>query len=217
MKPKRVLRRALMQLGVRVPDKLLDNDMRSMRRMAQIYTKSDVVIDLGSHVGKSAIEFSHCVKEVYAYEPNPINFAELSRRTRRYSNIKIFQQAISHENGRTTLYYEDAKPGRFYEGATIVSGKSNVSYTRHFDVETVSIVDLLTKIDSGSVIIKMDIEGAEYIVLDALLNTGLLEKVRKIYVECHLDRIPELAEPKRRVLEKAAALGVLGKLDFTWP
>lgn len=63
----------------------------------------------------------------------------------------------------------------------------------------------------------MDIEGAEYIVLEALLNTGLLEKVRKIYVECHLDRIPELAEPKKRVLEKAAALGVFDKLDFTWP
>lgn len=87
MKPKHVLRRALMRLGVRVPERLLDNDMRSMRRMAALYSKSDVVIDLGAHVGKSAIEFSHCVREVYAYEPNPINFAELSRRTRRYPNI----------------------------------------------------------------------------------------------------------------------------------
>lgn len=217
MKPKHVLRRALMQTGWRLPDRFLDNDMRSMRRMAELYGKDDVVIDLGAHVGKSAIEFSHRVKEVHAFEPNPVNFTELKKLTRRYRNIKAFQKAVSSENGKTTLYFEEVKPGRFYEGATIVSGKSNVSYDNHVEVDTVSISDLLADIDSENIVIKMDIEGAEYIVLDALLDTDHLDKVKKIYVECHVDRIPELAEPKRQVLEKAEAKGVADKLDFTWP
>ena len=156
-------------------------------------------------------------KKVYAFEPNPLNFAELKRRTRNYSNIETFEQAVSHETGTVRLYFEEPKPGYFYEGATIVTGKSNVTYKQHFDVETTAISDLLAEIDSDRIVIKMDIEGAEYIVLDALLESGDLSRITKIYVECHVDRIPKLAEPKKRVLEKARALGVTDKLDFTWP
>ncbi|MEO0905810.1 MAG: FkbM family methyltransferase, partial [Pseudomonadota bacterium] len=129
MKPKHIIRNALMRLGVRLPEAFLEADMRGMRRMAQLFGKDDFVVDLGAHVGKSAIEFSHRVGQVYAFEPNPVNFAELERRTRRYQNIKTFQKAVSAENGKTQLFFEDAKPGRFYEGSTIVGGKSNVSYS----------------------------------------------------------------------------------------
>lgn len=217
MKLKSVIRQRLLQYGIRVPTLLLDIDTRAMRPLARRHSKDDVVLDLGAHVGKAAIEFSHYVQKVYAFEPNPLNFAELKNCTRNYSNIEISERAVSDETGTTRLYVEDAKPGRFYEGATIVSGKSNVSYKKHFDVETTSILDLLEEIDSDSIVIKMDIEGAEYIVLDALLCAKDLNKIRKVYVECHVDRIPELAEPKQRVLEKARALGVTDKLDFTWP
>jgi FkbM family methyltransferase len=146
--------------------------------MAELFGKEDCVIDLGAHVGKSAIEFSHRVGEVHAFEPNPINFEELKRRTRRYKNITIFPKAVSAENGTTRLFYEEARPGRFYEGSTIVSGKLNVSYSHHFDVETVSIADILAQLRSDSVVIKMDIEGAEYVVLDAILESRHLDKIK---------------------------------------
>ncbi|WP_159086891.1 FkbM family methyltransferase [Loktanella sp. Alg231-35] len=217
MKLNHVLRNALIHLAIRLPDKLLEDDMRGMRRMAELYGKSDVVIDLGAHIGKSVIEFSHCVGKVYAFEPNPVNFEELKQRTRRYRNVSIYQKAVSSENGTTRLYFEDPKPGRFYEGSTIVGGKANVSYAKHFDVETASIADVLGDIDSNNIVIKMDIEGAEYVVLDAIFESGHLDKIKKIYVECHVDRIPELAEPKRLVMEKAERLNILEKLDFTWP
>jgi len=217
MKPKRIYRRLAMRFGYKLPQSALDKELAAMRRMAEACSPDDVVIDLGAHVGKASIEFAHVVREVHAFEPNPVNFAELRKQTRRYPKIKVYQQAVSSENGTTQLFFEEGKRGRFYEGSTIVGGKSNVSYSKHFDVETVAIADVIKNISSNSIVIKMDIEGAEYIVLDALLDSDAMTQIRKIYVECHVDRIPELAEPKQKVLEKAKAMGVIDKLDFNWP
>ncbi|MEO1561949.1 MAG: FkbM family methyltransferase [Pseudomonadota bacterium] len=217
MKPKRALRRFWMRAGIRLPEWLLDNELRAMRRMAEECAPDQVVIDLGAHVGKSAIEFAHVVREVHAFEPNPVNFAELQKQTGKYPNISIYPKAVAAQNGTTKLFFENAKPGRFYEGSTIVEGKSNVSYGKHFDVETMAIEDILQTIQSDNILIKMDIEGAEYIVLDALLASKHLDRIGKVYVECHVDRIPELKGPKEKVLAKAREIGFFDKIDFDWP
>lgn len=217
MKPKHYLRLQALKAGIRLPDAWLDHEMLAMRRMAKVCSAVDVVIDLGAHIGKSAIEFSHVARKVIAFEPNPTNFAQMGLMTKRYRNIEIVNKAVSFEDGTTQLYFEDAKPGRFYEGATIVGGKSNVSYANHVDVETISAKTLLESVDAEQIVVKMDIEGAEYMVLDAILESDHLDRIKKIYVECHVDRIPDLAGPKEQVLAKARELGFIDRIDFEWP
>jgi hypothetical protein len=63
----------------------------------------------------------------------------------------------------------------------------------------------------------MDIEGAEYLVLDALIASGRMHQVGKRFTECHVDRISALAEAKKRTLAAAKAAGALEKFDFNWP
>jgi len=79
------------------------------------------------------------------------------------------------------------------------------------------IVNVLDMIKGDSIVIKMDIEGAEYLALDAILASPHLDRVKKIYVECHADRIEGLAEAKKKTLAAAEAAGVSEKLDFIWP
>jgi len=210
------LRRRIRRAGLRLPDWLLDRDAAAMRRMADTLTKDDVVLDLGGHVGSAAIEFSQRAAEVHSFEPNPVVFAELARQTARYPNIKIYNKAISDETGTAKLFFEDARRGRYYDGATLVSGKSNVTYDHHTDVATISFGDLLDEIGRDVTVVKMDIEGAEYRVLDAMLASGRMDAIKKVYVECHVDRIPELAAAKEKTLQTAEQLGQREKLDFTW-
>jgi len=91
--------------------------------MARLLTKDDVIIDLGAHIGNASIGFAHHAKEVYAFEPNNVVFAELKARTRPYRNIQIFNNAVSDKTGQMDLYFEDGKQARFYEGSTTISGK----------------------------------------------------------------------------------------------
>lgn len=216
MKPKTFLRRALMRAGLPVPFVLLDSATRPMRSLALTLTRKDTVIDLGAHVGEATVEFARRAGHVHAFEPNPANFVQLAARTARYGNVTIHNKAVSATTGKARLFFEDPKPGKFYEGATIVDGKSNVTYEKSVEVETISIVDVLKSIDGPVAFIKMDIEGAEYQVLESLISSGLMSKVGMVYYECHADRIPELAASKARVLEMAKAAGVFEKLDLNW-
>lgn len=217
MKLKTLVRKKIRRVGYRLPDGLLDNDTAAMRRMAQLLGKNDVVIDLGAHVGNASIEFSHYARHVYSFEPNPHVFAELKAQTKHYPNITIFNKAVSDQTGTAKLYFETPKPGRFYEGATIMQGKSNVGYGKYHDVETISISDVLDLIGETVAVVKMDIEGAEYMVLDAMIASGRMAEIQKIYIECHVDRIEGLAKAKAKTLAAAEAVGVRQKLDFTWP
>ncbi|MDX8348012.1 FkbM family methyltransferase [Cognatiyoonia sp. IB215446] len=211
------LRKQCRRFGWRIPNWALDEYTAPMRRMARLLSKNDVIIDLGAHIGNASIEFSHYAREVYAFEPNNTVFAELTARTKPYRNIRLFNNAVSDKADQMDLYFEEGKPDRFYEGSTIISGKSNVTYANHHVVEVMGIVDVLDMIKGDSIVIKMDIEGAEYLVLDAILTSSHLDRIKKIYVECHADRIEGLAEAKEKTLAAAAAAGFSEKLDFTWP
>jgi FkbM family methyltransferase len=216
MKLKTFLRRALVRANLPVPSVLLDSATRPMRLLALTLTRNDTVIDLGAHVGEATVEFARRAGHVHAFEPNPANFDQLAANTARFGNVTIHRKAVSASTGTARLFFEDAKPGKFYEGATIVDGKSNVTYEKSVEVETISIIDVLKSIEGPVAFIKMDIEGAEYQVLETLIASGLMPKVGMVHYECHADRIPELVAEKARVLEMAKAAGVLQKLDLSW-
>lgn len=79
----------------------------------------------------------------------------------------------------TKLYFENVRPAKFYEGSTIVNGKTNVTYDKFHDVATVDICDVVDVINSNKIIIKMDIERAEYDVLGALINSSKCKRSKK--------------------------------------
>ncbi len=211
------VRNIVSRSGYRLPDLLLDKDIAAMRRMAQILGKDDIVIDLGAHVGNASIEFSHCAKRVYAFAPNPQVFAELKTRTMNYPNITMFNKAVSDQTGTARLFIEALKWGRFCEGATIVQGKSDVGYGKFSDVETINISDALDLIGETVAVLKMDTEGADYMVLDAMIASGRMAEFQKAYIECHVDRIAGLAAVKAKTMAATEVTGAREKLDFNWP
>ncbi|MEL6519684.1 MAG: FkbM family methyltransferase [Pseudomonadota bacterium] len=212
------LRKGLRDWGFRVPDALLKDDEPFMRRVAQTLKKTDTVLDLGAHIGICSIEFAHHAGKVFAVEPHPENYGELVRNTRAYRNISPLNVAVSDQTGTTKLYFEAPdKKGRNFEGATLMSDKSNISYERAFDVKSVTLADLIQDAGSDVALIKMDIEGAEYRVIEALIETPAVAKVGKVFVEDHCDRIPGLADHRARVEARIDALGLRDRFDFTWP
>lgn len=84
--------------------------------MAKLIEKDDVVIDLGAHVGFASIEFALAGGQVYAFEPDPKNFCELRRNTRKYPKISIFEKAVSDTSGKAKLFFESPDPDKYFEG-----------------------------------------------------------------------------------------------------
>lgn len=216
-KLRRQSRRLLLDWGIALPKWLLQHDEPFIRSVAAHLTRKDVVLDLGAHIGRASIEFSHHAGEVHAFEPHPEIFAELRHNTRRYRRIHPVNKAVSDRTGKMQLFFEPTAPGKFYEGSTLITTKSNVTYENAFDVDTVALAEVVAGLGKPVKMIKMDIEGAEYKVLAALIETQAMAQIEKIFVEDHADRVEGLAEEKARVLARIEALGLTDRFDFTWP
>lgn len=215
---RKALRRRLRLAGIRLPGWLLRDDEPFMRKVAQTLTREDVVLDLGAHIGAASIEFSHHAGHVYAFEPHPEIFQVLKANVRRYPRITPIEKAVSDQSGSAQLFFDPPeKKNQLFEGATLVADKSNVSYDRAARVEVVALAEFVQSLDREVALIKMDVEGAEYRILAALIETPAINRIGKIFVEDHCDRVPGLAEQRAAVEKRAAELGVLEKLDFTWP
>jgi len=143
-----------------------------------VETKSGCVIDAGVNVGLYLVKLRAISDEIeyVGFEPNAVcNFYtnELIR-LNGFKNSKVLPLALSDSHGIKTLYANrlgDKGASLIYE----TKNPGNVDYS--FDICTVpgdEYIDLL-KIDEVSAI-KIDVEGAELLVLKGLKNT--IEKCR---------------------------------------
>jgi len=164
---------------------------------------SKIYIDCGAHVGrtvKMALERDYDV--VYAFEPNPAALAHPHWESIITDpRLRLIDSAVWVEDGHIKIYRE---PKVHYEsfgdsqGATIMEGKESggISYEKGWTkVSTIDFAEwLLEHVTAGDdVTLKMDIEGAEYVVLPACMNRDALELVSAIFIEFHGHKMTSVA------------------------
>ncbi len=139
--------------------------------------KDMVVIDAGANVGLASLYLEGHSKVIYAIEPNPQNYAALIQNVEGHGNIKCFNVGLA---------------SRDIEGYLRSNEDSNVSETLLGDgLETDRVK--LTRIDTffreNSIehvdLLKMDTEGAEYIVFPSQSFKNVSSKIDYIIGESH--------------------------------
>ena len=142
--------------------------------------RENVVLDIGAHIGYYTLIFAKLVGKngkVYAFEPEPTNFDLLKKNVEinGYKNVVLINKAVSNKNGKTKLYLgkENTADHRIY--------KSDDS-RKFIEIETVKLDDYFKnhrKVD----FIKMDVQGAEYSVLQGMSKLLKNNKTIKIVSE----------------------------------
>lgn len=149
----------------------------------------ETIVDIGAHVGA----FSVYSKEIWpdakviAVEPHPDSFALMELNTKHCSNIDLVNCAIGSIDGQSLLCSSpsesrvgeyladvwDSLDSRFAEFGTCVPTISVEKFwTTHVGDRQVDIL-------------KLDCEGAEYLILNELNRIGYLKQVRWIRGEWH--------------------------------
>ena len=212
------LRRMLVKRGLPVPMFLRPEGERQIERVAAGLTRSDTVIDLGAHVGSVSIAFARRAKHVYAFEPHPEIFAQLQQNIAPHGNITAIQAAAADADGTATLYFDDVrkKSGNFTESSSIAMGKSNLSYANGTEVRTIDLGRFIAGLDGPVSMIKMDVEGYEYKLINTLLDAGVMDRVGIVHVEDHCDRVEGLAAEREQTLARLDAMGLRGKFNLDW-
>lgn len=146
-------------------------------------------VDCGANVGKVTLETfrEHPDWTFHAFEPNPKCIKVLQGLL--IPNLVIHETAVWVSNGNQILYL----PKQILSG-TLMTGKKNLPIIETLEVPTIDLGAWLLSLPPDPVVLKMDIEGAEYQVLPHLLNSGALKQVVELQVEFHYDRMTDVSK-----------------------
>lgn len=174
----------------------------------------DTVLDLGANVGNITSLFLGVGLTVHAFEPDSRCVALLRRRFKFYARerLHIHPCAVSNEPGTVRLQYGLLTT----ESNSILTDKPGADGSAGGEfVEARGILEILERI--GYVpLIKMDIEGAEYDVLEVLLQPEHLTKFGICLVEDHANKIPSLIPRQMQLKETIVSLGLTDRVLLTW-
>lgn len=161
-------------------------------------------LDCGGHNGSSVRKFRQTRDpdaEIVTFEPNPL-YAPCYRDFERH---RLIPAAAWTEDG-TMPFYLDPGDG---DGSSLLRDKTSGALDRDHPIE-VATVDLSGWIAAAGsdVILKLDIEGAEYDVLDKMLADDTWRHVRELLIEWHWAKVGVSATRHRDLLERWTATGV---------
>jgi FkbM family methyltransferase len=140
--------------------------------------------------------------DIHLFEPNPYTNTQGALVGYPYT-VKLYKQAVWTENSKMNFFPQSMIDHR----SQIIDTQEGKKRTIHLDgmgssleiarscepglgvvqveVPTISVINALEQTLADELFIKMDIEGAEYDVLNLLISHEISKKVKVAYVEWH--------------------------------
>ena len=125
-------------------------------------TPGAVLLDVGAWIGPVALYASPRVSRVIALEPDPVARGELTANVEANApNVEIWNAAIDNTPGELKLYAAQGLGNS--ETSSIGEGEAII-------VKTITFADIESAAgEDARVVLKVDIEGHEYRIMDALI------------------------------------------------
>lgn len=169
----------------------------------------DICVDFGANIGSVSTELAQSGATVHAFEPDPETFTILKENLSQFENVILYQAAIGKDSRMVTLRKEKQNA----RGTKDVSlGSSVVFDSRRMEttgesVNQIGIVDFIESLGQHIRLVKVDIEGAEFELLDALLRKPrLFERIDHMFVETHERQEPTFAKRLIEVRKRLEAV-----------
>jgi FkbM family methyltransferase len=161
-----------------------------------------VFIDCGGHFGESIDRFKRSDLyssdfEMYCFEPLP----KSAKVCRERDDIQFIEKAVWIEDGESE-FFSNAREDTW--GSTLMAGKtsSEILYDSPIVVKTIDFSAWMkSNFDAKDyIIVKMDIEGAEYQVLRKMIEDGTIGYMDMIFMEWHENRLEGVSREQHHSL-----------------
>lgn len=163
--------------------------------------RGDVVMDIGANTGQEIEMLMHTPALIESFEPHPRYYTELVEKYKNTAGIKLYNQAAWDSYGEMTLHYK-----KTYEhhngGASLVVEKNQGNSQDNVKVKTFDTGNWIASNHPRVEILKIDAEGAEFSIIQSLIEAGVLEDINCIVFEDHERKInsKEWQDRRKKVL-----------------
>jgi len=182
-----------------------DNGNDSLRINYDL-NKNSIVFDLGGYFGEWSEKIYNKYKcKIHIFEPIPSLFSRLNQKFSGNNDIEIYNFGMSDQECTMDI--------------SLLNDRSsfNIQSNDSVKAKVVSIKNFLIENDIKSIdLIKINIEGDEYKVLNCLLDNDLIKKFKNIQVQFH-SFIPDSVNLRNQIREKLKQTHVLTyDYEFVW-
>lgn len=176
-------------------------------RLQYNLTADSLVFDLGGYRGEWAQKIHdlyHC--RVFVFEPVPAFAAGIRALFRDNPKIKVFEFGLGAKDETTQIHlahdatsqFADGRSGLFSaglisEGAPQAQNIAIKSFTQFLKDHGIKHIDL----------IKINVEGAEYEILENLLDAGIVPAITDLQIQFH-DFVPNAPERRAKIRARLA-------------
>jgi FkbM family methyltransferase len=173
-----------------------------------------IFIDAGAHEGETIAHFeksnlySQHPWEMFAFEANPNLIPDIPKKP----NLTVLNKAVWTKDGTVEFYL-----GENTLSSSLLGDKKPGLSKTPIKVESVDFGQWLKKNFSKDdvIFVKLDIEGAEYDVLDKMLKDESITYVDRLYVEFHNEKVGVPEERDRELISAIKKIGIVIKTHST--
>ena len=179
-------------------------------------SRDDIVIDAGANVGDITSRCARTGATVHAFEPHPACYAILKKRFAAVQKVHVHNAGVMDRE--CTLALSAPTPDKQYDGLeTSVAASFLVSHDGpKMEVTCIDLAAFIKGLSKPVALLKMDIEGAEVPVINHLLDTGVIERVKMAVVETHERLSQELADSTEKLRQRITDRGLNNRIRLDW-
>jgi len=173
------------------------DDIKLTKFLVKNFSENDVFYDIGANYGYYTYLGVEFCKEVHSFEPIPDVFEFLYLNLKDQENVFLNNVALSNVEGETEIYISKYGTG----GSTIIKDvflKKQEMFSKKIKIKTITLDNYL-KNHKPPTIMKIDVEGAEKLVLEGGINF-LKEKSPLIIMEVWREFYDEISSKAVKIL-----------------
>lgn len=167
--------------------------------------ENSIVFDLGGYEGWFVEQITKKYNsKVYCFEPLDLFASKIREKYQNNPNVKVYSKGISDQNKKSLIYLNN-------DGSS-----TNVIIGQGIEIELVTIDKIMEEENINFIdLLKINIEGDEYPLLEYMIKNGLHKSVRDIQVQFHrMENYLERYENIKIELEKSHVLTY--NYPFVW-
>jgi FkbM family methyltransferase len=164
-----------------------------------------VIIDCGAFNGCSILKFNQIINDfanhdVFCFEILPKYHQNLCNMQSIMNNVSYINKGVWIKNDTLPFFLSTITD----DGNSLLETKTsnNIDKQNPINVEVIDFSEWLLKNFNinDEIILKMDIEGAEYAVLEKMIRDESIKLISKLYIEWHYEKISNISEKTHHAL-----------------
>lgn len=165
-----------------------------------------IFIDVGGYEGQTldeVIKPHWGFSKIYCLEPMPRQFEVLTQKYSDLENVVLLEYGLSDQTGSAIIYGDNS-----LMEASLYADKRDANSSFETICQFVAASEFVSGLDTDDeIIMKLNCEGAETVILQNLIETGIIWDLDNIMIDFDVRKIPSMAWSEAHIMAELKRIG----------